>query len=65
VKPKQFYAPFSVPVRPEKGVCRVDYTIAPTAVPDQRLHNGDTRELGIRFSLVVYRPPHGPPVANR
>jgi hypothetical protein len=65
VRPRHFYVPFSVPVRPVKGVCRVDYTISPTAIPDQRLHNGDTRELGIRFVRVVYTPPGGAPTVNR
>jgi hypothetical protein len=65
LRPGQFYAPFSVPVTPVDHVCHVTYSVSPTAIPAQTIHNGDTRTLGIRFVRVVYRPPHGPPVVNR
>jgi hypothetical protein len=65
VRPGQFNVPFSVPVVPdESNVCRIAYAISPTAIPDQTIHNGDTRVLGIRFVRVTYRPPNGPPVSN-
>jgi hypothetical protein len=65
LRPRQFYAPFSVPVTPVDHVCHVTYSVSPTAIPAQTIQNGDTRTLGIRFVRVVYRPPHGPPVVNR
>ena len=46
-----------VPLRAHGGVCSVDFTVTPTTVPDQALGTGDTRELGIRFVRVRYRPP--------
>jgi hypothetical protein len=65
VRPGQFNVPFSVPAVPdESNVCRIAYAVSPTAIPDQTIHNGDTRALGIRFVRVTYRPPNGPPVSN-
>src|SRR5205085_1493908 len=46
-----------VPLGAHGGVCSVDFTVTPTTVPDQTLGTGDTRELGIRFVRVRYRPP--------
>jgi hypothetical protein len=56
VRPRQFNVPFSVPVVPVDHLCRVQYGISPVAIPDQTIHNGDTRPLGIRFVGAVYRP---------
>jgi hypothetical protein len=64
-RPGHFGIPFTLPVVPKDHTCAVSYSISPTAVPDQTIHNGDTRALGIRFVRVTYRPPHGPPVVNR
>jgi Dolichyl-phosphate-mannose-protein mannosyltransferase len=46
-----------VPLRSTGGDCGVDFTITPTAVPNDALKNGDLRQLGIRFTGFVYRPP--------
>src|SRR3954467_1703201 len=56
VRPHQLNVPFSVPLRPTGGVCTVTFTVSPTAVPATVLGTGDTRELGIRFQNVVFRP---------
>jgi hypothetical protein len=34
----------------------VNFSISPTVVPAEVLGNNDTRELGIRFMKMVYRP---------
>jgi hypothetical protein len=66
VQPGHFNVPFVVPVVPDKDhICRLTYGVSPTAIPGATIKNGDTRELGIRFKRVVYRPPNGPPVSNR
>jgi Dolichyl-phosphate-mannose-protein mannosyltransferase len=46
----------TVRLRPDRGVCRVDFTVSPTAVPG----HGDLRRLGIHFSAFRYRPPARP-----
>jgi hypothetical protein len=46
----------SVPLKSDGGQCTVAFTVTPTAEPDSVLHNGDRRELGIRFKRFVYRP---------
>jgi hypothetical protein len=46
----------NVPIKGDRGQCTVDFTVTPTAEPDSVLHNGDRRELGIRFTRFVYRP---------
>jgi hypothetical protein len=45
-----------VPLRGQGGLCAVRFTVTPTAVPALVLNNGDTRELGIRFTKFVFRP---------
>jgi Dolichyl-phosphate-mannose-protein mannosyltransferase len=45
-----------VPLRSQGGLCAVRFTVTPTAVPASILNNGDTRELGIRFTKFVFRP---------
>jgi hypothetical protein len=42
-----------VPLRRRNGVCRVRFTIGPTAVPGA----GDDRELGVHFRAFDYRAP--------
>ena len=53
-------AVLSVPVSPGPGTtdCRVVYTVAPTAVPEEVSggENPDPRELGAHFNRFVYRP---------
>jgi hypothetical protein len=53
-------AVLSVPVAPlaGTGVCRVAYTVTPTAVPAEVTagDNPDPRELGVHFNRFVYRP---------
>ena len=44
-----------VPVRPERRVCFVTYTV-PTVVPSMAYGTGDERGLGVQFSFV-YEPP--------
>jgi hypothetical protein len=52
-------ATFSVPL-PRRGVCAVNFLVAPTAVPAQTIPGtGDTRTLGIRFLRFDYRPASG------
>jgi hypothetical protein len=48
---------FVVPLRAQGGVCTVGFTVTPTTVPHQTIGTGDTRELGIRFVRIQYRPP--------
>jgi hypothetical protein len=47
----------TVPLRPQNGVCRVTFTVSPTAVP--AIVNGatDGRRLGARFAEFEYRAP--------
>lgn len=46
----------TVPLVSDKGDCGVRFTITPSTAPDDVLHNGDKRQLGIRFKRFVYRP---------
>ena len=51
---------FRVPLRPRGGVCRVVFTVTPTAVPAQEVRGStDTRVLGAHFSFQ-YRTIAGP-----
>jgi hypothetical protein len=45
-----------VPLRSQDGLCGVEFTITPTAVPNDVIKNGDLRQLGIRFARMTYRP---------
>jgi len=58
--PPERRAVLSVPVAPLAGtkVCRVVYTVTPTAVPAEVTagDNPDPRELGVHFNRFVYRP---------
>lgn len=47
----------TVPLSGVAGECQVRFTIAPTAVPDDVIGNGDTRELGVHFASFRYEPP--------
>jgi hypothetical protein len=53
---RPFTVPFTVPVVSHDSLCKVSYAISPTAQPELVLRNGDTRELGMRFTRVIYRP---------
>jgi hypothetical protein len=46
----------AIPLRPRNKLCHVAFSISPTAVPAQVLGGADTRELGIRFRRVTFRP---------
>jgi hypothetical protein len=47
-----------VPLRPRDGVCRVTFTVSPTAVPALvQPGSADTRVLGARFSEFAYHAP--------
>jgi len=46
----------NVPLTGKGGLCSVTFTITPTAQPNVALHNGDMRELGVRFTNFVFRP---------
>ncbi len=51
-------ANLSVPLRPRKGVCRVVFTVKPTAVPALvERGSGDGRVLGARFVQFSYSAP--------
>jgi hypothetical protein len=45
----------TVPVRPVKGTCTVDFNV-PTAVPLDVTKQPDTRALGVRFLAFAYTP---------
>jgi len=45
-----------VPLAPSSRRCVVNFSISPTTVPAKILGNKDTRELGIRFLRLDYRP---------
>jgi hypothetical protein len=45
---------FRVPLEPQDGVCRVVYSVSPTAVPADVLGNGDERVLGAHFDGFAY-----------
>lgn len=47
---------FSVPVPSGHRVCRVSFTVTPTAIPSETIGSPDTRVLGIRFLRALYRP---------
>jgi len=48
----------TVPLRPRDGVCRVTFTVSPTAVPALvQPGSADTRVLGARFIEFRYRAP--------
>jgi hypothetical protein len=44
----------TVPLAAVGGRCRVDFTVAPTAVPAEVVGGGDTRELGVHFTSFRY-----------
>jgi hypothetical protein len=47
-----------VPLTPLAGVCRVTFTVSPTAVPAlAEPGSSDGRRLGARFVEFVYRAP--------
>jgi hypothetical protein len=46
---------FDVPLAPSNRRCFVNFSISPTAVPAKVLGNKDKRELGIRFTRLVFR----------
>ena len=50
-------ARLTVPLRPRDGVCRVTFTVTPTAVPAIVNGAGDGRRLGARFIDFSYRAP--------
>ena len=48
----------TVPLRPRDGVCRVTFTVSPTAVPALvEPGSTDARRLGARFVQFAYRAP--------
>jgi glycosyltransferase involved in cell wall biosynthesis len=47
----------TVPLRPRHGVCRVTFTVTPTAVPAIVRGSPDGRRLGARFIEFAYRAP--------
>ncbi|MFL6031004.1 MAG: glycosyltransferase [Gaiellaceae bacterium] len=47
----------TVPLRPQNGVCRVTFTVSPTAVPAIVSGAPDGRRLGARFAEFEYRAP--------
>lgn len=47
---------FSVAMPPDRPVCRVSFSITPTAVPALTTKSGDTRVLGTRFLHPLYVP---------
>jgi hypothetical protein len=49
IDPGQPRTVLRAPLLPRDGVCRVVYSVTPTAVPDDVLGNGDRRELGAHF----------------
>ena len=51
--------PLVLPLKPDHGICRVDFTISPTRVPAHypRLRSDDTRVLGLHFTPFVYTSP--------
>jgi hypothetical protein len=46
-------ATLTVPLRPQNGLCRVVFTVSPTAVPGK----GDQRVLGAHFLAFRYSGP--------
>jgi hypothetical protein len=48
----------TVPLKPANGVCRVTFTVTPTAVPALvQPGSSDSRRLGARFIEFAYRGP--------
>ncbi len=47
----------TVPLRPRNGVCRVTFTVSPTAIPAVVRGTPDGRRLGARFIQFAYRAP--------
>ncbi len=56
VVPPTGHRTLTIPLRPRNKLCQVAFSISPTAVPAQVLGVPDTRELGIRFKRVTFRP---------
>jgi len=56
VVPATGHRTLAIPLRPRNEFCQVAFSISPTAVPAQVLGGTDTRELGIRFRRVTFRP---------
>src|SRR5581483_2962218 len=52
------FAKIAVPLRSGGAVCRVEFTISPTAVPKVVTHgtSSDTRALGVHFDEFAYTP---------
>jgi glycosyltransferase involved in cell wall biosynthesis len=47
----------TVPLHPQNGVCRVTFSVSPTAVPAVVNGGADGRRLGARFAEFEYRAP--------
>jgi hypothetical protein len=46
----------AIPLQPRNKFCHAAFSISPTVVPAHVLGGADTRELGIRFKRVTFRP---------
>jgi hypothetical protein len=55
-KPRLVSKTLTVPLVPGKDHCSVLFSVSPTAVPADVIHNLDTRPLGVRFLEFEYRP---------
>jgi hypothetical protein len=49
--------PFSFPLTPRRGVCRVTFAISPARRPSAFGKSSDTRLLGLHFDRIRYSPP--------
>jgi hypothetical protein len=48
----------TVPLHPRNGICRVIFTVSPTAIPALvQPHSADARTLGVRFEQFSYTAP--------
>jgi hypothetical protein len=50
-------AHLTVPLRPHDGVCRITFTVTPTAVPAIVRGTADSRVLGARFAEFSFHAP--------
>ena len=56
VVPPGGHGSLTIPLVPTRGLCVATFAISPTVVPAKVLGTNDTRELGVLFRRITFRP---------